>query len=543
MEAATTPLPPEAVTPSASPKPQPPVHFTEDCRSPQVSSTPQHSSTSPPPSPSFLSLDRQSLSLILQHLPWHEKLVEASHLCRALPPLEAEDFCCDWPFLGDLASRPEWRLPHGCVRIAVIRASPRLQQLFSHVHHLTGYAKMQPLSDALQLLVCPPSPTDPSPFSRLRSLQLQVASDEGVFARLFPSSAAFPALEELDLCVRSCLGQVLTVVDREALLPLDRLPRLRRLEMTVGYLRVDGFRFLCTLPLTRLWLQGCAFSGAYEWVHTCPTVGPISGVPVTWEQVRFPAGAARDDGLVYNADIALPALAGYADSIAAAAQSDAPFQPRLQRLHFGWSLSARCLETVARIPSLTALTDARMGFCEDSAALDVSPLVSTDLQPLLPRLQAFEFPIISDVSYLSDPAMTRLVDSSAAFLTAYSLQLKDLGLMFYWRDSVRALLVAALHCSQLTSLRLDTSYGEEEKYIPWQRVVAEDLDPAVASLPPLRALTDLAFGELTLGKQALRQLLGQCPAVTQVRVWANSPHCNSTVELEGGRQVGFTVSE
>ena len=43
----------------------------------------------------LLSVDRQPLSLILQHLPRREKVLEVTHLCGALPPLEPLDFSCD----------------------------------------------------------------------------------------------------------------------------------------------------------------------------------------------------------------------------------------------------------------------------------------------------------------------------------------------------------------------------------------------------------------------------------------------------------------
>ena len=51
-------------------------------------------------SASLLTLDRQSLSLVLQQLPWGHKLLEASHLCRALAALDSADFRCDGVILG-----------------------------------------------------------------------------------------------------------------------------------------------------------------------------------------------------------------------------------------------------------------------------------------------------------------------------------------------------------------------------------------------------------------------------------------------------------
>ena len=76
------------------------------------------------------------------------------------------------------------------------------------------------------------------------------------------------------------------------------------------------------LPLSRLSLHGCIIDTA---------VGSAPPVPVasTWQEVEFPS-QSRLAGLC--ATVCAEALAGYADSVAAAAQSAATGQPTLQRL-------------------------------------------------------------------------------------------------------------------------------------------------------------------------------------------------------------------
>ena len=42
----------------------------------------------------LLALDRHSLSLVLQHLPWRDKLLQLARLCHALPAIQPADFSC-----------------------------------------------------------------------------------------------------------------------------------------------------------------------------------------------------------------------------------------------------------------------------------------------------------------------------------------------------------------------------------------------------------------------------------------------------------------
>ena len=79
-------------------------------------------------------------------------------------------------------------------------------------------------------------------------------------------------------------------------------------------------------------------------------------------------------------------LASYAD-VAASTSSSADCHPALQRLK-GWSSTLRCMEAIARIPSLTELLQPH--HYHVNARWDLSPLRTADLQPLLARLHTFE---------------------------------------------------------------------------------------------------------------------------------------------------------
>ena len=79
-------LPASVTTPHSMPckRPASPASQQGSDSGRTVSRRPSHSAHRLPSS-SLLTLDRLSLSLVLQHLPWRDKLLEVSHLCRALP--------------------------------------------------------------------------------------------------------------------------------------------------------------------------------------------------------------------------------------------------------------------------------------------------------------------------------------------------------------------------------------------------------------------------------------------------------------------------
>lgn len=377
--------------------------------------------------------------------------------------------------------------------------------------------------------LCPPSPRAPSPFSRLRHLELSWVGDAALLERLLPSPSAFPLLEELGLQFSLGYGREPSVADRTALLPLSRPPRLRRLRQSC-HLTADAFSFLSSLPLAVLDLSGCLMEFPAQ--PTSPTPPRTTAVATTWEELALPNSFRRPAGAFVDA--CYNALAGYADSVAAAAHSDAASLPRLRWLSGGWDASARCLQTVARIPSLTDLV-ASMGL---SAAPDLSPLFTACLQPRLPSLRKFEFPLTSFPDVLSVEATAVLVDSSIAFLTAYASQLQELDLFIYARGSATTALERVLHCSQLRHLVVHCE-GREHRRSEADRVDVQLLDPAVASLQPLRLLTYLRLNELAFSVQAMTQLLSICPAVQELVVEEPQPALPDLLELAGGRTVAI----
>ena len=154
------------------------------------------------PQLSLLTLDRQSLSLILQHLPWRDKLLQLTHLCRSLPPLQPVDFRYDQLFSHEMHWRYcNWdhvlsgqRLQDSCSsRLSTFCASPRLQQLFSHVRRL--HVRLDDsLPKRLLPVLCSPSPTALSPYCRLRHLHLLMwqGASRSLFERLTRRQLPFP---------------------------------------------------------------------------------------------------------------------------------------------------------------------------------------------------------------------------------------------------------------------------------------------------------------------------------------------------------------
>jgi hypothetical protein len=500
--------------------------------------------TSPLSAPSALTLfssplqklDRQLWSLVLHHLPWREKLVEVSHLCSSIPAFEPGDFRCDRLDCG--SSRYSSQDPF---------YSDGRRRLFSHIRQLRLFYKQLP-TESFPSVLCPPSPAAPSEFFRLRLLELEIHSGVATdFERLIPSSAAFPSLEELHVNMSGHWEEDSKrdelFFTREQLLPLSRLPLLRRLHLS-HLLTFDGFFFLCTLPVTKLDL-----TRSYLDDRTGPRVPLTAAVTTTWEEVVFPDSIGEfhpSRGLF--ATVRIEALAGYAESCtriasAASTNSDSDRQTRLQRLALGWNLSQRCMRVIARIPSLMELTRGMESECEADTVLDLSPLFTSDLlqpQPLLPRLQTCHFP---RVEQLSERARAALVDSCADFLTAYSQQLRELDFSVYSRESTGRLLESLLQCAQLRTLGIGSSCDNDDEFPSSETYVdVEQLDPAVAFLPPLSLLTELKVDFLYLSVQAMTQFLTNCPALSEILQgteaqsfpWLVLP---PVIELADGRQV------
>ena len=316
-----------------------------------------------PLSPPLLTLDRQSLSLVLQHLHWRDKLLQLTRLCRALPALDPVDLSydqvlfkgrgqLDWGWhLHRQHWAQQWLRCNRSDRLDTFFASPRLLRLFSHVYHLAFQAGEEPLPDSARATLCPPSPTAPSAFSRLRVLELTTWGEVTTFfERLVPSSAAFPSLEHLAAGREATSEEELTpALDHATLLPLSRLPRLRLLSLMLLSLTLDGFFFICSLPLTRLDLSTCTLITTATAVASAPVT-----VASTWQQLLLPLRAVQSNLVAYAA-ACVAALAGYADSIAASAHSATARQSMLQRLVGGWDVDVRCMQVIARIPSLMDL--------------------------------------------------------------------------------------------------------------------------------------------------------------------------------------------
>ena len=211
-------------------------------------------------------------------------------------------------------------------------------------------------------------------------------------------------------------------------------------------------------------------------------------VTSAWTAVAFP------EHLIWSTLVAHPqasiadALADYADSVAASASSSAACLPAMQRLQ-GWSLDVRCVAIIARIPSLTELL--RPYQCRVLTTWDLSPLFTADLQPLLPHLHTLEFAYGYPTHHLLDKMMAVLTSSSIAFLSAYSAQLRELKLVVYTSASACRLMEAVPECSQLQRLQVFGCILRYDQLLPEGSVDVEQLDEAVARLPPLSRLQQL----------------------------------------------------
>ena len=171
-------------------------------------------------------------------------------------------------------------------------------------------------------------------------------------------------------------------LDPTSLFPLRRLQRLRCLQLAQA-LTVDGFFFLCALPLTTLHLR-CSWLNA----PPAPLVLPELTVASTWREVHFPSPPPWISSYL---SVCSEALSRYAEGTKAAAHAGAAVQPALRHVIGGCDISGRCMQVIVRIPSLTKLQPRDLDLV-DGAAPDPSPLFTSDLQPLLPQLHSFRFP-------------------------------------------------------------------------------------------------------------------------------------------------------
>ena len=240
----------------------------------------------------LLSLNRSLLTLILQCLPWLDKLLHASHVSRLLPPLQSIDFLCTDP-RGLVISHPSRYGAQSSQEISVsalLRASPhalrRVRRLLCHtpsLHILDGESRADEsrrMLDACLTLFLASAPDEVAIFRRLHSLELYVGCDmELLFDRLFPLCGPLPSLTSLD--VRAA-GQADMEVDSSQLAPLRRLRALRSLRMSTP-MTVPAFFLLCALPLHVLHLEQCTvYQPTGDWLVERPVVGN------TWRKVYLP---------------------------------------------------------------------------------------------------------------------------------------------------------------------------------------------------------------------------------------------------------------
>ena len=80
-----------------------------------------------------------------------------------------------------------WWHHNWCKRPTAFRTSTSLQRLLSHIPHLALTAWDGQLSESMLSALTLPSPTAPSPFSRLRVLELELVCEASAyFERLIP---------------------------------------------------------------------------------------------------------------------------------------------------------------------------------------------------------------------------------------------------------------------------------------------------------------------------------------------------------------------
>ena len=175
----------------------------------------------------------------------------------------------------------------------------------------------------------------------------------------------------------------------------------------------------------------------------------------------------------------------------------------------------------------------------EDAKPNLSPLFTSQLQPLLPQLRIFHTPLMQ-LPRLSKQATAVLLDSTAAFLIAYATQLQVLTIGCA-AASAGSVVERVRQCSQPTDLFNVVRWDiRGHAIIPEHHVDAEQLDEAVASLPSLPLLTELRVQGLYWSVRAMTQLLNQCPNVRSVTVADVKWHLPTRLELPGGRAVELT---
>ena len=290
----------------------------------------------------------------------------------------------------------------------------RARRLFSQLSQATIVVRDSRRLCAVVRLLSPPSPQAASLFSRLRVLELHLQTrgglDLSVMDRLIPSPTAFPSLEVLDLDWQAWASTA-------DVIPLARLPSLRCLRIR-GYVYYDAFLQLCALPVHTLHLHTCSLGGS---IAQAGTLVPDRQA-VQWRRVSLPTTNSRfarhETRLLF-----MSALSTLLDSCALAADTKdgSACPPQLQLLMGGWDMCRDFSTLLARIPSLEELVagdtcDVRTAQ-ETVPPPDLSPLFTSALQPLLPRLRTFHFP---DAGFSTQEEKAAAVQTSEAFLTAYT---------------------------------------------------------------------------------------------------------------------------
>ena len=267
-----------------------------------------------------------------------------------------------------------------------------------------------------------------------------------------------------------------TTFEGEALHPLSRLPRLGCLQLSLR-LSVDGFCFLCSLPLTRLCLSDCCVDALRQPRNAGDGERHVEG-GADAHCTRPPLAGSSALHLRRSAH-------GYADSIAAATGCGTASQPQLQRLIGDWS-GRGSISATARIPSLTELLLARGRHLVRTRRIcpHCSPRTCSRCSHSCTRCVSLTWASIA----CHRRHRLRLPARPLPFLTAYSAQLQVLTLMVYSPDSTARLMESALQCSQLRSLTIGYGVFRLRTQLPEHYVDVEQLDQAVAALPPLRLL-------------------------------------------------------
>ena len=79
--------------------------------------------------------------------------------------------------------------------------------------------------------------------------------------------------------------------------------------------------------------------------------------------------------------------------------------------------------------------------------------------------------------------------------------------------------------------------AREWRWNPGESADVEQLDPTVASLPPLLHLTELRLERLYYTEKAISQFLNQCPALCGLKLRSVDMHLPYNIKLSGHRTV------